>query len=70
MEKEDKWFYWHPGINVFAVARAAVMNLLSGRVTSGASTITMQTARMLEPGERTLVKKIQEMFRALQLELC
>lgn len=70
MEKEDKWFYWHPGINIFAVTRAAVMNLLSGRVTSGASTITMQTARMMEPGERTILKKIQEMFRALQLELC
>jgi penicillin-binding protein 1C len=67
--KEDKYFYYHPGINPLAVIRASIQNLVSGRRISGASTITMQVARMLEPKERTFGSKIVEMFRALQLEL-
>lgn len=67
--KEDKYFYYHPGVNVFAVGRAAVNNLLKQKRTSGASTITMQVARMLEPKKRSYFNKIAEMFRALQLEL-
>lgn len=66
--KEDKYFYRHPGINPFAIARAAVMNVLHLKRTSGASTITMQVARMMEPKRRTYFNKIIEMFRAFQLE--
>jgi penicillin-binding protein 1C len=66
--KEDKYFYYHPGINAFALIRAAVMNTLHLKRTSGASTITMQVARMLEPKRRTYGNKLIEMFRALQLE--
>lgn len=66
--KEDQWFYLHPGVNLFAIGRALWRNITSGKRTSGASTITMQLARMLEPGERTYSKKLQECFRALQLE--
>ena len=66
--KEDKYFYWHPGINPLALVRAAVFNLTSGRRTSGASTITMQVARLLAPKERTYWNKMVEMFRAVQLE--
>src|SRR6478736_3378840 len=40
--KEDKYFYWHPGVNPVALARAFVYNVFTGRRTSGASTITMQ----------------------------
>jgi penicillin-binding protein 1C len=46
--KEDRFFYWHCGINPAAVVRAAWNNLRQQRVSSGASTITMQVARMLE----------------------
>lgn len=67
--KEDRHFFRHPGINVFALARAAFNNLVSGRRTSGASTITMQVARSLSPRKRTPAAKAIEMFRALQLEL-
>lgn len=67
--KEDKYFYLHPGINPFAVVRALYRNITTGRRTSGASTITMQVARMLEPGERTYSNKVKEIFRAFQLEL-
>lgn len=65
---EDQWYFWHAGVNPLAVARAAWSNWRAGRVVSGASTIPMQIARIVEPKERTLVAKAAEMFRALQLE--
>ncbi len=66
--KEDKHFYSHPGVNLFAVCRAFFRNL-TGHRTSGASTITMQVAKALEPGRRNIWTKFREMFRAFQLEL-
>jgi penicillin-binding protein 1C len=66
--KEDKYFYYHSGVNPFAVARAAVKNVFRLKRTSGASTITMQVARALEPRRRTFGAKLLEMFRAFQLE--
>src|SRR5687768_7097186 len=66
--KEDKHFYSHPGVNPFAVLRAFFRNLF-GHKTSGASTITMQVAKALEPGKRNIGTKFREMFRAFQLEL-
>lgn len=68
VEKEDKYFYYHPGVNLLATSRALFMNMLHMRRTSGASTITMQVARSLEPKKRTYWNKFREMFRALQLE--
>ena len=68
IEKEDRYFYRHPGINLLAVCRAFAKNMFHGKRTSGASTITMQVARMLEPKKRTWFNKSTEMFRALQLE--
>ncbi len=67
--KEDRHFYSHPGVNPFAVVRAIFMNLFHLRRMSGASTITMQVAKMLEPGRRNVWSKTREIFRALQLEL-
>ncbi|MBK9570451.1 MAG: penicillin-binding protein 1C [Chitinophagaceae bacterium] len=67
--KEDKHFYAHPGVNLFAVIRATFSNIFHMRRMSGASTITMQVAKMLEPGKRNIWSKTREMFRALQLEL-
>jgi penicillin-binding protein 1C len=68
VEKEDRYFWVHPGINPVSILRAAFNNVIQGRRTSGASTITMQVARLLEPKERTYIGKIMEVFRALQLE--
>ncbi|MCC7221510.1 MAG: transglycosylase domain-containing protein, partial [Candidatus Contendobacter sp.] len=65
---EDQRFPSHPGVDPLAVARAAGQWLTHGRIVSGASTLTMQTARLLEPHPRTLVGKFSEMRRALQLE--
>lgn len=69
LEKEDNWFYWHFGVNPFSVVRALAQNILSGKRISGASTITMQVARMLRPAERTYSNKFFEILRALQLEI-
>jgi penicillin-binding protein 1C len=66
---EDKRFAWHPGVDPLAVARAVVSNVVKGRRVSGASTLTMQLVRVLEPRPRTLTSKIIESFRAVQLEL-
>ncbi len=68
IHKEDRFFYFHPGINPFAVLRALGGNLWRGKKASGASTITMQLVRLLEPRPRTYTSKLVEMFRALQLE--
>jgi penicillin-binding protein 1C len=66
---EDRWFYFHPGVNPFATARALIQNYRSHKITSGGSTITMQIARMMEPKKRTIGNKLVEMLRAFQLEL-
>ncbi len=68
VEKEDKYFYRHPGINIVAMGRAFIKNLFRMKRTSGASTITMQVARALEPKKRTYGNKCIEIFRAFQLE--
>ncbi len=67
--KEDKYFYYHLGVNPISILRAATRNLLTNRRTSGASTITMQVVRLLRPQKRTYTNKLTEIFRALQLEL-
>lgn len=67
--KEDRYFYFHLGVNPFAMFRAIVNNIFTGRRTSGASTITMQVVRLLEPARRTYLNKLKESFRAVQLEL-
>lgn len=69
IQKEDRHFYSHPGVNPFAMGRAFVRNIIRGKRTSGASTITMQVARALEPKRRTYANKLVEVFRALQLEM-
>jgi penicillin-binding protein 1C len=68
IHKEDKYFYYHSGVNPFAILRAFINNTFRGKRTSGASTITMQVARLLEPKERTYLNKLKEVFRAGQLE--
>lgn len=66
---EDKRFFHHPGVDPLAVLRAAVRNVTRGRRVSGASTLTMQLVRVLEPRPRTFTSKLIESFRAVQLEL-
>ena len=66
---EDRRFFGHFGLDVIGLARAVWRNLLAGRVVEGGSTITQQLAKNLYlSSERTLNRKIQEMFLAIWLE--
>ena len=68
LTSEDRWFYYHYGINPVSIVTAFYDNLKAGEVVRGGSTITMQLARLMEPKARTIPNKLIEMFRALQLE--
>ncbi|MFU8803980.1 MAG: penicillin-binding protein 1C [Bradymonadaceae bacterium] len=66
---EDKRFYSHLGVDPIAIVRACLSNVHRRRVVSGASTLTMQLVRMVEPRPRTMRSKVVEAFRATQLEM-
>ncbi len=66
---EDKRFWHHSGVDIPAIARAGRSWTRAGKPVSGASTITMQLVRQLEPRPRTLASKIIETARAIQFEL-
>jgi len=65
---EDARFAWHLGVDPLAALRAAAQLAASRRVVSGASTLTMQVARLLEPHPRSLSAKLGEAAKALALE--
>jgi penicillin-binding protein 1C len=65
---EDRWFWQHPGVNPVAALRALAQGIRHGRVVSGASTLSMQVARLLEPQSPGLGGKLRQSLRALQLE--
>ncbi len=69
LEVEDKRFWSHGGTDWVGMVRAATSSARAGRVVSGGSTITMQTARLLEPRpNRTIGAKLAEIWRAHQIE--
>lgn len=70
---EDRWFWRHPGVNPVAMLRAGVQMLGHRRIVSGGSTLTMQVARIIDPGlqrrqTRSALLKLRQVLRALQLE--
>jgi len=65
---EDRRFFEHHGVDARAVARAFRDNLRARRIVSGASTLSMQTARLLRPAPRTWVGKLAQSLWALRLE--
>ena len=66
---EDRRFWSHPGIDVLGLARAFVVNLRSGRLRQGGSTITQQVAKNLFlTNARTLRRKVQELMLTIWLE--
>ena len=65
---EDHRFRQHPGVDILAIFRACFQAIARGKGVSGASTITMQVVRMLEPRPRTLSAKIEQLFKAVKLE--
>lgn len=66
---EDQRFYAHGGVDFRALVRAASQFLTNGRIVSGASTLSMQVARLIEPREsRSFSAKFAQVLRALQIE--
>jgi len=66
---EDQRFWYHHGVDGRALVRAAYINLRSGRIVEGGSTITQQLVKNLYVGdERTFGRKIDEAALAWQLE--
>ncbi len=61
---EDRRFWYHPGVDPWAVLRALGQNLSHGQRVSGASTLAMQIARMQRPAPRTLWAKAREALTA------
>jgi penicillin-binding protein 1C len=65
---EDAHFYSHRGYDLPALLRALGQNLSQGEIVSGASTITMQLARLISPHGQGYGGKLEEIFHALLLE--
>lgn len=67
--KEDKNFFTHYGFDLSAILKAFFSNVFYNDKVSGASTITMQVVRILEPKKRTYFNKFIEIIRAVQYEV-
>ncbi len=66
---EDRRFYWHHGVDVQAIIRAAYEDATAGRVVEGGSTITQQLVKNLYVGgANTFGRKVDEAALAWQLE--
>jgi penicillin-binding protein 1C len=67
---EDRFFFYHNGINPVSTFRAVFQDIRARKIVSGGSTITMQVIRLSRKGKsRTVFEKIIESFLALRLEL-
>ncbi len=64
---EDRGFYQHGALDLKAIGRSLFRSIQAGKVTSGASTITMQLARMLDQSPRNLGGKVREIWTAWRL---
>lgn len=68
--QEDQYFYWHKGVNPISLLKGGWSTYASGSRRVGASTITMQVARLrYRINSKTLSGKMLQIIRALQLEL-
>ena len=65
---EDARFFSHNGVRLESVLRSIRQNVTAFRRVSGASTITMQTVRLIKPHKRSFINKIFEAFKAFRLE--
>jgi len=70
VEKEDRFFYFHPGVNPGSILRAAYHYVTRGNA-GGSSTITQQLVKILlgHEKDRTPQNKISELFYTFALEL-
>ena len=66
---EDRRFYEHGAIDIIGLTRALITNYKANRTLEGGSTISQQTAKnIFLSHERTITRKIEELFLAMQLE--
>ena len=66
---EDDQFYTHYGVRPLAILRALWVDLTTGQVRQGGSTITQQVIKnVLLTQEQTFTRKLKEIFLALKLE--
>ena len=66
---EDRRFFSHMGVDPLGILRAMLVNVRSGALTQGGSTITQQLAKnIFLSSERTFSRKIQELMMAFWLE--
>lgn len=66
---EDRKFWNHPGIDIFAILRASKSLIQTGDVSQGASTITQQVVKNLVlSNEKTISRKLREIVLSLYLE--
>ncbi len=69
LSAEDERFYEHGGIDFLGIIRAALSNLVSGHIQSGASTITMQVARnFFLTTQKTFTRKFNEILLSYKIE--
>lgn len=68
LEYEDREFFYHSGVDISSIFRAIAQNIQKGYTFSGASTISMQVARMTEQKERTYINKFLEILQALKID--
>ncbi|WP_291527805.1 penicillin-binding protein 1C [Bacteroides sp. UBA939] len=68
VEFEDRYFYYHWGVNPFSIGKAAYRNVRNKRIVSGGSTLTMQLIRLARNKPRTYGEKFIEMIMATRLE--
>src|SRR3989344_3637918 len=69
LASEDAGFYQHRGFDLHAIARAALGNIVGGRVESGASTLTMQLVKNFYlTNERSYLRKMREVVLATYVE--
>ncbi|PIX35498.1 MAG: penicillin-binding protein 1C, partial [Bacteroidetes bacterium CG_4_8_14_3_um_filter_31_14] len=67
---EDKRFYLHNGVDIYALSRALYLNIKHNKIISGGSTITMQIARLSQKNKpRTIFQKTREIFLAWLIEI-
>jgi len=69
LKKEDRFFFWHPGINLASMVRDLYSFLKTGK-RSGSSTITQQLVKILlgNENQRSFKNKIKELFYTESLE--
>lgn len=70
LQFEDRYFMYHPGVNIFSLTRSLITNIRAGKIVSGGSTLSMQVIRLSRKGKpRSVAGKVYEIILATRLEI-